>query len=116
MLSSMASRRLRNCFKPIPDEEGTEMAWWASRIRRPCRASNRSPMRRGLKFKNHQTALARTYRFKPIPDEEGTEIRWARKWDSPRVSFKPIPDEERTEIPNGSICLFSLYVLQTDPR
>ena len=36
-------------FKPIPDEEGTEInssVWWG---RANERASNRSPMRRGLK-------------------------------------------------------------------
>ena len=45
-------RSTTSCFKPIPDEEGTETA-----IRRAARnvhaqASNRSPMRRGLKHAN----------------------------------------------------------------
>ena len=36
-------------FKPIPDEEGTEMRLAASVCVDALDASNRSPMRRGLK-------------------------------------------------------------------
>ena len=46
-------------FKPIPDEEGTETR--ASRAPARCRhdASNRSPMRRGLKHRSDATARLR---------------------------------------------------------
>ncbi len=37
-------------FKPIPDEEGTEIDGNTSQARSARHASNRSPMRRGLKF------------------------------------------------------------------
>ena len=62
-------------FKPIPDEEGTE-----TKQRRRCHdawlgASNRSPMRRGLKLAITTFIRRATRRFKPIPDEEGTETR-----------------------------------------
>ncbi len=36
-------------FKPIPDEEGTETQFIAAQLTRLADASNRSPMRRGLK-------------------------------------------------------------------
>ena len=60
-------------FKPIPDEEGTE-----TKQRRRCHdawlgASNRSPMRRGLKLASHWCPANMESGFKPIPDEEGTE-------------------------------------------
>ena len=62
-------------------------------------ASNRSPMRRGLKPCRRSGSGAASFCFKPIPDEEGTETR-----DGPRAidlagRFKPIPDEEGTETP-----------------
>ena len=66
------------CFKPIPDEEGTETH---GRLPIPTersrsRASNRSPMRRGLKPQDNAMDAEDEYcRFKPIPDEEGTETR-----------------------------------------
>ena len=41
-------------------------------------ASNRSPMRRGLKQRELTTcSVAACSRFKPIPDEEGTETKKA---------------------------------------
>ena len=60
-------------FKPIPDEEGTETK------RHPVfedvifEASNRSPMRRGLKLAQFDATVGSEGSFKPIPDEEGTE-------------------------------------------
>ena len=39
-------------FKPIPDEEGTEIENWSREDWSRRNASNRSPMRRGLKFQN----------------------------------------------------------------
>ena len=63
-------------FKPIPDEEGTETSekrHAAQRAQTP--ASNRSPMRRGLKRIGANRGLRGRLGlcFKPIPDEEGTE-------------------------------------------
>ena len=62
-----------DCFKPIPNEEGTEtvLTPWSSQSR--TQASNRSPMRRGLKLLRPGPELTACARFKPIPDEEGTE-------------------------------------------
>ncbi len=63
-------------FKPIPDEEGTETAQLDPTQAATNWASNRSPMRRGLKPAAAATRTAtRTAGFKPIPDEEGTETK-----------------------------------------
>ena len=51
--AAIAADRSSACFKPIPDEEGTE-------TRTACSASGRW-----------------IQSFKPIPDEEGTETRWS---------------------------------------
>ncbi len=66
-------------FKPIPDEEGTETR--EDRTIQPSRAgaSNRSPMRRGLKHESPSNDARRNSCFKPIPDEEGTETRSAHR-------------------------------------
>ncbi len=65
------------CFKPIPDEEGTE-------------TKNAGPGR----------SRDRRARFKPIPDEEGTETMLQTVTQlTAAQSFKPIPDEEGTETP-----------------
>ncbi len=66
----------------------------------PCfsKASNRSPMRRGLKQLTASRKTVGTIGFKPIPDEEGTETQQKDHLDYHRLmSFKPIPDEEGTE-------------------
>jgi hypothetical protein len=61
-------------FKPIPDEEGTEIG-----------------LARSQQFL--------TRRFKPIPDEERTEMVQAVHVSHGEPSrFKPIPDEEGTEM------------------
>jgi len=60
--------------------------------------SNRSPMRRGLKFRSPENVAARLGDFKPIPDEEGTEICLPGPYPQLERYFKPIPDEEGTEM------------------
>ena len=62
-------------FKPIPDEEGTETNDAYAGPGARLRASNRSPMRRGLKHASATSAWRALldHGFKPIPDEEGTE-------------------------------------------
>ncbi len=62
-------------FKPIPDEEGTETARASIGSSCACAASNRSPMRRGLKRASLPLASGAIACFKPIPDEEGTETQ-----------------------------------------
>ena len=112
-------------FKPIPDEEGTETLTLLVVTIHSSSASNRSPMRRGLKLDWFVIRKMMQYPcFKPIPDEEGTETRGERfhsAQESGRASnrspmrrglkhhcdfsfspslfqsFKPIPDEEGTE-------------------
>ena len=45
-------------------------------VERLTHASNRSPMRRGLKCQRRRLRLRHALlSFKPIPDEEGTEMR-----------------------------------------
>ncbi len=62
------------------------------------KASNRSPMRRGLKRNSQMFAMLLLPSFKPIPDEEGTETEIVAASQRYEIAgFKPIPDEEGTE-------------------
>ena len=63
-------------FKPIPDEEGTETRRTSRSSRTFSIASNRSPMRRGLKHIHMRACVSDSLGFKPIPDEEGTETSY----------------------------------------
>ena len=101
--TSLSGTVMRDCyrsFKPIPDEEGTETrpACEHRRIGYAL-ASNRSPMRRGLKRACLPAMQVGPSGFKPIPDEEGTETRAhaGRILHGNFERFKPIPDEEGTE-------------------
>ncbi len=82
-------------------------------------ASNRSPMRRGLKRISTDAMRSAQSRFKPIPDEEGTETSCCVSANAHlrAACFKPIPDEEGTEtqfkLPRF---LLAVFELQTDPR
>ena len=69
------------CFKPIPDEEGTEtkLERRFARLEQAI-ASNRSPMRRGLKLSKRAQSETTSSSFKPIPDEEGTETALRASW------------------------------------
>ena len=111
-------------FKPIPDEEGTETL----RTMQPCapsirpasnrspmrrglkrgddcpgataaRASNRSPMRRGLKRRaHHQTKQIRYFRASNrSPMRRGLKRLTESTCRVRNLRFKPIPDEEGTE-------------------
>ncbi|MGC2495225.1 MAG: hypothetical protein WA410_20480, partial [Candidatus Binatus sp.] len=84
-------------FKPIPDEEGTETGFALGVFWTLPRASNRSPMRRGLKRRGTLRDDLVRAGFKPIPDEEGTETPRPCASVGTVARFKPIPDEEGTE-------------------
>ena len=72
-LTTAAAQTLVEGFKPIPDEEGTETMNDRLDAAVCIAASNRSPMRRGLKLQDSQAQRVAESSFKPIPDEEGTE-------------------------------------------
>ena len=92
--------RMRSlCFKPIPDEEGTETA-------QPGRDCAQQHGFKPIPDEEGTETMATGCElpwllggFKPIPDEEGTETRGhpARRHRHRAGGFKPIPDEEGTE-------------------
>ena len=81
-------------------------------------ASNRSPMRRGLKYARRRWGrLHSRRRFKPIPDEEGTEIE-VTMLETARIADASNRSPMRRGLKSriGSIPPGADDELQTDPR
>ena len=82
-----------------------------------AQASDRSPMRRGLKFEQGRHIDSFGFRFRPIPDEEGTEMD-ERADDHPghaRASDRS-PMRRGLKCASYPIRAIKPTMLQTDPR
>ncbi len=104
------------CFKPIPDEEGTETRYQRSSSCSSGQASNRSPMRRGLKHENSFRRLRLDEASNRSPMRRGLKPELEELSEIKALSFKPIPDEEGTETRVRTARSRSAGRLQTDPR
>ena len=81
-------------------------------------ASNRSPMRRGLKPYSGLGARRILPRFKPIPDEEGTETVLILRlpWAPLLTASNRSPMRRGLKPHLGNPPLIVAALLQTDPR
>ena len=110
-------RSAESGFKPIPDEEGTETVTLASEVAKLPLASNRSPMRRGLKLISKRRCLElAAHASNRSPMRRGLKPLGGRRGAQAGMGFKPIPDEEGTETGDAARARVGRRQLQTDPR